>query len=363
MRSTLDEVVRQIGELRGLVASIGPVNAALRGHEDSLVPQYLSIRRGFDYAAFVVALYASFEKFVENLITEFVQIESRRVTYADLPKSLRDKHLSGTAELVLRPNRLGTGRYAGLNERQVVKNLADCLADVVPYELNASVITAHDANLRAGDVDALFALIGLEKICDRACRADALVAWYSELQGSEEVSAASLRRTVIDERLADLVERRNQVAHRGSPTDLLGSDAMGETVGFIEGLTRSIFGIVVGQYLKAHHAASPGRIEMALREGEGPYRKGTVVVVDKPAHRLFVGQAVFVLVESTGARWGRIQSLQVDGSAVADLPTETPAPSGVGIGLDFKFPKAADAKLVALACDDDIVWAPLPTAE
>jgi len=106
VRSTLDELITELDELKALVASIGPVNAALVSHKDTVVKQYVSIRRRFDYAAFIVALYASFEKFVESLIIAYVRLEARRVDYATLPRKLTDKHLSGTAELLLR-GRLG----------------------------------------------------------------------------------------------------------------------------------------------------------------------------------------------------------------------------------------------------------------
>lgn len=358
MRSTLDELITELAELKALVASIEPVNAALTGHKDTVVQQYVSIRRRFDYAAFAVALYASFEKFVENLITAYVRIEARRVDYAALPKKLTDKHLAGTAELLWRGRR-GDSRYVGLSELSVIKNLFECLSGATPYALNEAVVIAHDANLRAGEVDALFGAVGIEQICDRACRADAIVAWYCAAQGLETPPQDGVKRTVLEERLKDIVERRNQVAHRGgNPIDLLGGAAMSEAVAFIESLATSIFGLVVGRYLESHHAASTGRIELALRDGDGPFKGRTVVVVDKPAQRLFVGQPVFVVVESTGARWGRIQSLRVDDADVPDLAASANAPTGVGVGLDFKFPKSADAKLVALAAEDDVVWSP-----
>lgn len=362
MRSTLDELITELAELKALVASIDPVNAALVGHKDTIVQQYVLIRRRFDYAAFVVALYASFEKFVENLIAAYVRLESGRVDYAALPKKLTDKHLAGTAELLWRGRR-GDSRYVGLSELGVVKNLFECLSGTKPYELNEAVVIAHDANLRAGEVDALFGAIGIEKICDHACRADAVVAWYCTAQGLDTPPRDGVNRTVLDERLKDIVERRNQVAHRGgNPMNLLGGADMHEAVAFIESLAMSIFGLVVGRYLDTHHSASPGRVELALRVGDGPFKGRTVVVVDKPAQRLFVGQPVFVLAGSTGARWGRIQSLRVDDADVQELASNANAPKGVGVGLDFSFPKSAGAKLVALAADDDVVWSPLAMA-
>jgi RiboL-PSP-HEPN len=362
VRSTLDELTTELADLKALVASIEPVNAALVGHKDTVVQRYVSIRRRFDYAAFVVALYASFEKFVESLITAYVRLEAGRLDYASLPKKLTDKHLAGTAEFLWRGRR-GDSRYVGLSELGVVKNLFECLSGARPYELNEAVVIAHDANLRAGEVDALFGAVGIERICDRACRADALVAWYCAAQGLETPPQDGVKRTVLEERLKDIVERRNQVAHRGgNPTNLLGGASMSEAVAFIESLATSVFGLVVGRYLENHHAASTGRIELVLRNGDGRLRSRTVVVVDKPAQKLFVGQPVFVVVKSTGARWGRIQSLRVNDADVPELAASASAPTGVGVGLDFRFPKSADAKLVALPADDDVVWSPLSAA-
>jgi hypothetical protein len=363
VRSTLDELNTELSELKALIESIEPVNAALVGHKDSLVQKYVSIRRRFDYAAFVVALYASFEKFVENLITAYVRLEAGRVDYAALPKKLTDKHLAGTAELLWRGRR-GDSRYVGLSELRVVRNLFECLSGAKPYELNETVVVAHDANLRAGEVDALFGAVGIEQICDRACRADAVVDWYCKAQGLDTPPQDGVKRTVLEERLKDIVERRNQVAHRGgNPMNFLGGADMREAVAFIESLAKSIFGLVVGRYLETHHAASPGRVELALRDGDGPFKNGTVVVVDAPTQPLFVGQPAFVVLDSTGARWGRIKSLQVDDVDVQELATNASAPKGVGVGLTFKFPKSADAKLVALAADDDVVWSPQGAAK
>lgn len=359
MRSTLDELITELVELRALVESIDPVNNALADHKDTVVQRYISIRRRFDYAAFAVALYASFEKFVENLITAFVQLETHRVDYAALPQRLTEKHLTVSADL-LRRRYLGVGRYIGMSDLDVVRNLFDCLSGTKPYTLNKVAVTAHDTNLRASEVDAIFGMIGIDNICDRVCRSDAMMAWYSADQGFDTQPQGGVKRTVIDERLKDIVERRNQVTHRGgNPTDLLGGAAMNDAIGFIESLATSIFGFVVGRYLQAHHLTSAGSTELALHAQGGTFKMRTVVIVDKPPQRLFVGQPVFVIVESSGARWGRIQSLRVDDAEKQAIEATASAPNGVGIGLDLKFPKGADVKLIALQDDDDMVWSPL----
>jgi hypothetical protein len=83
-----------------------------------------------------------------------------------------------------------------------------------------------------------------------------------------------------------------------------------------------------------------------------------VVIIDPPAFRIFRGQPTFVLEERIGARWGRIQRLQVDGVDIQEMETNASAPNGVGVELNFKYPKGADVKLIALQADDDMVWSP-----
>ena len=75
---------------------------------------------------------------------------------------------------MLSRGRIGEGRYVGMTELEVVKNLFECLNGVKPYTLNKAAVIAHDVNLRVDEIDRLFAAVGIEDVCDRVRRADAL---------------------------------------------------------------------------------------------------------------------------------------------------------------------------------------------
>jgi hypothetical protein len=244
----------------------------------------------------------------------------------------------------------------------VVKNLFDCLSGVRPYTLNKAAVIAHDVNLRVDEINKLFAAIGIEQICERIRQTDALLDWFinsKELDGAPEDGVS---KTLVEERIKEIVDRRNEIAHGGDiPADLPGESTMSDAIGFVRAFAQSIFTIVVGSYLKAHHNPKlPGCIELMQREGDGPFKNGTVVVVEKPAERLFIGQPVFVQTASIGARWGRIKSLRVDDTDMPVVGPEADALQGIGVGLDFKCPKGAT--LVALEAEDDIVWSPPQSA-
>lgn len=360
MRSTLDELTKELDDLRALVSSIAPVNSVLADHHDLLVRKYVSIRRRFDYGAFAVALYASFEKFIENLVAAYAYLESCRVRYTELPQKLVKKHLLSTAEMLSR-GRIGEGRYIGLTEIDVVKNLFECLSGVSPYTLNEAAVVAHDLNLRVVEIDKLFAAVGIEHICNRVRRADALLQWYCEVKELDSAPQDGVPATIVDERIKDLVERRNQIAHRGgNPLDLLGVGEMNDAIAYIQAFSRSVFAIAIGRYLQDHHTKSIKSIHLTQCADDGPYQNGKIVVVEQPARRLFVGQPLFVLVETAGARWGRIQGIKLDDTAVEAVEPNVAAPNGVGIELDFRCPKGT--ALIALDADDDVVWSPLEAA-
>ncbi|HEV7504778.1 MAG TPA: MAE_28990/MAE_18760 family HEPN-like nuclease [Thermoanaerobaculia bacterium] len=353
MRSTYDEFAKELAELRSLVASITPVNSALAGHHDSLVREYLTIRRRFDYAAFVVALYASFEKFAENLVAAYARLATLRNRYDALPAGLTKKHMTRSAEILAR-GRLGEGRYLGVSEIDLVKNLFNCLSGASPYALNDVAVVAHDANLWFEELVKLFATVGIDNVGERARRADAMLTWYCASNSLMQPPQDGVRREVIQQRLDELVERRNQVTHRGgSPDELLGAAAMADLVDFVEALAGSIFALTVCSYLSARYVES-GEVEQ-LQLREGPLKNRTVVVVERPNRRLYVGQPVFALIESAGARWGRILDLQLDDVSTTSVD-ETATADEVGLAVSFKCPNGV--ALYLLGADDEVVWSP-----
>lgn len=361
MRSTLDELKRELNELKDFVGSIKPVNEALNSHDQTVFQQFISIRRRFDNAAVAVALYATFEGFIENLTASFATLEAQRVPYAELPPKLIKKHLERSADLLSR-GRLGEGRHATLKAEHVVENLFHCLKGNSPYSLNEAAVVWHDQNLRSKEVDSIFMDVGIEQICGRVRRCQELVSWFIRTQALDQAPPEGIARTVIDERLNDLVERRNQIAHRGGkPDDLLGVDDMMEAIDFIDALSSSIFAVVVSCYLEGRYNGSTSSSLLSQRQGDGPYKDGYVVIIQAPNVALAVGQPIYVANQNWGARWGRIESIQLNDASVDGIGANTVAESGIGLQLSFPCPDGA--QLVALQVEDDLVWPPRTPSE
>ena len=351
MRSTLDEFCSEIGDVKALISSIPPVNEALAENSNSAVRQYLTIRKRFDYAAFVVALYASFEKFTENIVIAYAKNIIAYTNYKDLPSALVKKHLAKTADMLAR-GRLGEGRYVGVREIDLVKNLFDCLSGASPYILNDHAIVAHDLNLRYTEVNNLFSAVGIEKICDRTRKTDELIRWFCAANNLETPPTDGVPTSTIEQRLDDIVERRNQVAHRGgSPLDILGQAEMEETAGFIEALTRSMFSNIVAVHLRERYVNK--QIATELQFVEGPYKENFVIIVHNPCIRLYLGQPIFGLNHGVGAKWGRILEIQINDESAEYIEANS-GNDKIGLRVDFKC--SENYLYYAMAIENEEIW-------
>ena len=348
MRSTVDELERDIAEMRAMASAIKPATDLLAKSANSDVKAYLSVRRRFDYSALVVALYASFERFVEDILTSYTKIIADQENYGALPVKLVNKHLKRTAEL-LGKNEIDQFRYPGVTVFKLVENLYKCLSGESSYELNDVAVAVHDKNIR---YDELGVLLGIVELSHESVRqAQPLIDWYYNDQEMTGPIPASVPVIVVKQRLDDLVERRNDIAHRGgNPSNRLGVEEMQDLVEFVSALANSIFTVFVAHYLRRRHV---GGIECErLTLVRGPFKNKSVWVVQPPLSRLHVRQPIFALSSAFLARWGRVEGLQIGGK---ELDFVNPGASeSVGIKLDFPAPETAEVYI--LNTEDETIW-------
>jgi hypothetical protein len=345
--------------LKFWIESIEPVNELSTDKEDLSNKKYFSDRLLLSYVSFIILLYASLEKFIENIVTRFAILESARIPYKELPNKLTKKHILRTTEIITRGH-VGEGRYKSVTELDLVKNLADCMTGVEPYKLNGFAIAAHDTNLRSNEIDAMFAIIGIEGICTRVVQTDTMFPWYRNTE--EFIASDSLKdtnkkmRDRIINNIQKIIDNRNQVAHGEDFQAIPNVNNMKADIAFIQVFVESVFSIVVGQYLK-HYKKDDKKddiIQLIQRSGDGPFQKGTIVIIEPPTYQIFCDQCVFVLGEEFGARWGRIQNIQLNGNSIPIIEPNLPKINRISIQLNFKCPRNAD--LIALKVEDKNIW-------
>lgn len=362
MYSTLEQLRTELSSLESFVLSISPVNEALSTHPDSSVRQYLTLRRQYDYAAFVVALYASFERFTESLVSEYTRQISSFIQYKELPEVLTKKHLTQSAEMLSR-KRLGEGRYANLSPVSVAESLFNCLSGAQSYSLTSEAVIAHDTNLRFADVGKLLGDVGISDFYQSLPTVESIWEWFVKTELESEDGVETIERTpemdrtiktMFETRLNDLVERRNEVAHRGGNADeLLGQAEMLIRIGTIRILAEAMFEISSSSYLKLRTKDKTYASQVEIVEG--PYKAGHVIVINPPSVPLSRGQSSFVLHADGRVRWGKILGIRVNNE-----PTDEISPgeidSSVGVELDIRCNK--NSTVWINSAPDLTIWAP-----
>jgi len=350
MRSTLDEVLATLGDLETYVQSIDPVNTALAAIEDPIIRGYLTIRRQLDGAAFIVVLYAAFEKFVEELVWSHTELTSAAIKYDELADALRTKHMAQSASLLVK-GRLGEGRYAKLTPVDAIANLHQCVSGGQPYQLNRYAVLHHDNNLRPATVKDIFSLTGVLNINELVRDDASLMQWSLKVVGaSGPVPPGSIER-----RLNDIVDLRNETSHTGVASgQVLGWAEMQDHVEFMKAYCRALYAVVAGDYLDRAYILKSGASTALGEFIEGPYHQhGGAVVIHKPACRTYIGQPVIGKSDNRVGWWGAIQEIRIDNKPVSAVEAGDPAAT-LGLRVNFKLTKST--QLYLLPAKDDAVW-------
>ncbi|GAT05918.1 HEPN domain-containing protein [Mycolicibacterium fortuitum] len=290
--------------------------------------QQTTDQRRFAYIASISALYASFETFAEQLAFRFSQLmlSNPESLTAEQVQSLRSKYVQNASALL--GKNLGVGRYKEIDELDIVKSLASCLDDSHPYDLRLEVIALHNSNLRWDAMADLFRW-AVPDLPTRIQHADAVRSWQVKSGHSD----ATLPTELLARELADLVERRNEVSHRGIPDEIVSSEQLLAKVDFIEAVSLGLLASLSSLVLEASRRRNESE---ALGLPTEYYQQGRIVVVPTLAVPVAVGD---ILWASKGrlARWGRLREIQLDGRNVPSVG------SGVetGLKLDFVVPKGS----------------------
>lgn len=313
--------------LSGLAQDLSKIRRFLsRGAEQGMTLD----QRQFAYIASVSAIYSTFENFAERTAHTFSQVLMSDPS--QLSEDQRDrfhrKYVQNSAALLNQS--LGTGRYRDVTEYDVAKSLTSCLDNSTPYDIRLEIVSLHQSNLRWKILPDLYQW-ATSDIPNLIRKSDAVQTWMP----AETTDSTGALLSTLESELDDLVERRNEVAHRAIPDEILSPENLIAKADFIEaislGLVASLSGILIDK------AISHGRC-VFLGEPTARYMRNRVIIMAPSGVELKVGDCVATVSEGS-TRWGRILGIQLD-----DKPAEV-APPHQEAGLKLGFACRSSAKV------------------
>jgi len=280
----------------------------------------------YDHCAAVTRIYAAYERFVSDLVGEYIRMLPRLyATYAELPLTLTRQHRRGIGHILLK---LGeTGRYKNIEEEVIVTQLAEGLSGASSYTLLTEAFFIDRQNLRFEVLTRLFGSLGFEGSA-RFIESHAAISNFISQERAEGSSAKN--------ELQSFVDYRNQAAHK-KVENLLSKDETGAVGRFICALGRALADLVTNQTYRRHMELKHYSVLLKIKETH--YSGKVVIGIPAKGVTLKVGDEVLI--------WGKrvfrsatLQSIQLDG---ADSPeTEGDGSREVGIKLSDKAPKASE---------------------
>lgn len=283
-----------------------------------------SDQRRFAYIACISALYASYENFAERAALQFGEMLLADPTNlsAEQMSNLRRRYVRNASTLLNQS--LGVGRYREVTELDVARSLASCLDESTSsFDLRLELIALHNSNLRLDSLCELFQW-AVPDLQNKIRNSDAVESWGSLTDNASESTLLGILKSELD----DLVERRNEVAHRAIPDEIQSYERLLAKVDFIEaismGLVVSLADLLLRALIKSGEAVSLGTPTEY-------YKKNRVVVIPSLGSSVSEGDCILA-PGMNSMRWGRVLEIQLADERVPEAHAGVEA----GLLLDFE---------------------------
>lgn len=289
-----------------------------------------SDQRRFSYIACISALYSAFENYTEKILFNFSQLLMSDPDNFTIEQSEKLKSRYVRNASILLTKGLGTGRYTEVTELDIARSLTSCLDDSDNYRLHSEVISLHNSNLRWDTLGELFHW-AVPDFHGRVQRSDAIEEWAVNA-GSP---AGNQVGETLENELKDLVERRNEVAHRAIPEEILSLDNLQEKVTYVQALCIAMLTSLSAVLIETTAKSGKSKPLGAVTER---FQRNTIVVIPSLMEPVSVGDTVW-FSNSSILRWGLIKEIHIE-----DKPAEY-ANRGIEVGLKLDFSVSKSANL------------------
>ncbi|MEG4276296.1 MAE_28990/MAE_18760 family HEPN-like nuclease [Microcoleus sp. MON1_C1] len=186
----------------------------------------------YDRSAVVTRLYAIYERFVEDLISDWLRRMPDLVPrYSDLRVEIQNTHREGIGRLLID---IKKNRFQHLSVEKVVQGLSWGITDTGKYELLPDAFLLHEGNLRKEVLETVLKNAGIKEPWKWIINHKEIKYFVEEVRGSQNTAEGELKQ---------LVDYRNKAAH-GSTDEILGTQELLDLADFVEALCKSLANLV-----------------------------------------------------------------------------------------------------------------------
>jgi hypothetical protein len=287
-------------------------------------------KKVFEYNSVIVSLYGYVERFIEELVSEYLKYLNDTVpSFEKLPQKVQEAHMELSLELIRNAH---LQKNQGVVEKEaIISNLHACFKDPEKYKLNIDAYTQHSANFKQRIVDDLFARCGISGVSKLLRGVEVFLRLLESVDPERDLKQyLSKTDSIVFGELDDLAERRNEVAHGRAPSELLSLELLRARISFLEAYGEALARVVYERTLvyEAKYSAQLIGAPIAVYNSE-------IVCVDLVSGDVRVGDTLIAKTQDTlrPFKAGEIISLQRDRVDCAEIA----GGAGVQIGMKVLF--------------------------
>lgn len=231
---------------------------SLKEHDRS----FKTDKRVFEYKAAIISLYGVLEKYIETWIKEYLDSLSNLVpNYNELDEKIRNNHFELSIKLINIIISRESAKYQHLTKEEVLRKLNTCLVNPTNYQINTEAFVLLSGNLKHNKIVEIFKLLNLD-LNNELIKNESL----NNEVGLQTKEITRREKDIVYNKINDLVERRNQIAH-GSETldDILGISGLEPYIQFLEVYCQAIFETLFEEFIKQESIYTFQKIEKVVQ--------------------------------------------------------------------------------------------------
>lgn len=217
MKTVFNSFLLEITDIRNHIEFIDNLKTDIIATSKSSAYSNSSSRKKYDYNAVIISLYGIVENNIEKFVMGYLEaIEKEVFIYNILDKKLIDNHFMLSIQLIKLRIEDRHQKFQHLKKEDILSQLNNCTNNVKGYRFNKEAFIINSGNLKHSRNIEIFKNINVD--------IDKEIKKFPEF---------SLKTDTLFNKLDDLVDRRNEVAHGGA-SDILDNSEITPIIDFIE---------------------------------------------------------------------------------------------------------------------------------
>lgn len=277
----------------------------------------------YEHCAVVTRLYAIYERFVEELISTWLQYLPQLVeNYLELDDKIQNTHREGVGRILLEFKK---DRFKDLSENQVIRGLFYGTTNQNKnYQLLPEAFLLHDQNLRKDILEKLFADAGISATWKWVMNHRKVKHFVEEIRGNQNTAEGELNQ---------LISYRNEAAH-GVVDEILGTQELLDLGDFIKALCQALAELVNYQIIQKQTFTGKAKEIGKITRW---FDRKKVVRAKINNSNLSIGTSIFLVSETSSyCRLAKIESIKINETSQESIEITSETEVGLKFDIDAK---------------------------